>query len=253
MVMKELLSRTAVLVLGTLSLFTASARAGESYFYQGTSAFEASFSLMGGQYTLYVYAKRPVSGYLTPASKSCIFGGNLQRLSPTHDVLSLGSGITISTIVPHKIGPAPVTMPAGLYRLYIAPLTDCDWHVILESTNQNSAGISPVRMLKSGKSGREFAETASLRDQVQFYAQYRTEHDAQAPVSGEMQLINAGKVVATFPLMLGQDDVSRATALYVDLRWDQDDAKYLGKNTVKFVVKIGSAEFVNSGEFTLTQ
>ena len=75
-------------------------------FYQGTSALETSFFLIGGQYTLYVYAKRPVVGYRTSASKSCIFGGNLQRVWTTHDALSLGSGVTISTIVPHKIGPA---------------------------------------------------------------------------------------------------------------------------------------------------
>jgi hypothetical protein len=45
-----------------------------------------------------VYAKRPVVGYRTSASKSCIFGGNLQRVWTTHDALPLGSGVTISTI-----------------------------------------------------------------------------------------------------------------------------------------------------------
>jgi hypothetical protein len=114
----------------------------ESYFYQGRSALETSFFLIGGQYTFYVYAKRPVAGYRTSASKSCIFGGNLQRVWTTHDALSLGSGVTIS-IVPHKIGPAPLTMSAGLYSLYVAQLTDCDWHFSLESTNQNAAGNGP--------------------------------------------------------------------------------------------------------------
>jgi hypothetical protein len=194
-----------------------------------------------------------VVGYITPASKSCIFSGNLQRLSPTHDTMSLGSGVTISTIVPHKIGPAPLSLPAGLYSLYIARLTDCDWHFNLESTNQNSAGVGPVQMLRATAAGRQFSETASVRDQVQFYAQYRTDHDAQAVVSGAVQIINAGKIVQTFPLLVGRDDVSKATTLYQNVQWDQSDRQYLGKNSVKFVARIGGADFTSTGEFTLTQ
>jgi hypothetical protein len=235
-----------------LSAIVPRANAGESYFYQGTSGYAAEFHLIGGQYTLYLYAKRPVKGYNAPETRSCLFSGNLQRLSPTQDAMSLGSGITISTIVPHKIGPAPLTMPAGRYRIFIASLTDCDWHFNLESTDQNVAGVSPVRMLRAGKAGREFSETASRKDQVQFYAQYRTEHDAQALVSGVVQLIDQEKAVQTFPLKVGVDDVTRATTLYVDIQWDQGDTRYLGKNTAKFIVKIGSAEFTTTGEFTLT-
>jgi len=96
-----------------LSALVTPAHAGESYFYAGTSSFSAEFYLIGGQYTLYLYAKRPVTGYISPASKSCIFGGNLQRVWPTQDAVSLGSGITISTLVPHKIGPAPLTHARG--------------------------------------------------------------------------------------------------------------------------------------------
>jgi hypothetical protein len=38
-----------------------------------------------------------------------------------------------------------------------------------------------------------------------------------------------------------------------DVIWQPSDAKYLGRNTVKFIVTIGSAEFTSEGEFTLTQ
>jgi len=44
-------------------------------------------------------------------------------------------------------------------------------------------------MLKMSPTGRRFSEAASRRDLVQFYAQYRTEHDVPAPVSGVVQLI----------------------------------------------------------------
>ena len=101
--------------------------------------------------------------------------------------------------------------------------------------------------------GRQFSEASSRRDLVQFYAQYRTEHDVPAPVSGVVQFINnGGKIAQTFPLIVGHDDVSRSTTPYVNLQWDQSDTKYLGKNTAKFVVKIGATQFTSTGEFTLT-
>jgi hypothetical protein len=237
----------------TLSVSVTPAHAGESYFYAGTSSFTAEFYLIGGQYSLYLYAKRPVTGYVSPESKSCIFGGNLQRVSPTQDAMSLGAGITISTIVPHKIGPAPLTMPAGLYRLYIAPLTDCDWHFNLESTNQNTAGVAPVQMYNVTKGTAHPSLTASVTDLVEFYAQYRTEHDVQVPASGEVQIMNGGKVVQRFPLQVGTDEVTKATVFYLHVQWDQSDTQYLGKNTARFVVKIGSQEFTTIGEFTLTK
>lgn len=243
----------AILVVAMLSAFTTPARAGEVYFYQGESAFSASFFLIGGQYSLYVYAKRPVRGYSTPESQSCIFGGNFQRVWPTPDTMSLGAGVTISTIVPHKIGPTSLTMIAGLYRVYIPPLTTCDWKFVLNSTNQNTAGVAGVQMFKIGNGRAELSATASVKDQVEFYAQYRTANDARVPVSGVVQIINAGRVVQTFPLQVTSNQSSGATVLYHDVQWDQNSTKYLGKNTAKFVVQIGSTEFTSSGEFTLTQ
>jgi hypothetical protein len=176
--------------------------------------------------------------------------------------MSLGSGVTLTTIVPHKIGPASITLPTGLYALYIAPLTDCDWHFILESTSQNPAGLAPVEMLRmdkglesssNSKGGLESSSTASVKDQVQFYAQYRTDHGSNVLASGNLQIIHDGKIVRTFPLKVGPDVASGANAFYLDIQWEPSDAKYLGKNTVKFTVTIGSAEFTSDGEFTLTQ
>ena len=141
---------------------------------------------------------------------------------------------------------------AGLYKIYIASTTDCNWVVNLESTNQNTAGVAPVRMLKADKGTMEYSETASVRDQVQFYAQYRTEHDIQVPVSGVLQIVNGGKVVATYPLNVGLDKVSLANALYVNVQWAPGDAKYVGKNTAKFVIKLGSKEYTSTGDFTLS-
>ena len=252
----------AILVIAMLSICATAARAGEGYFYEGTSGRSAFFYLIGGQYSLYVYAKRPIKGYYTPESERCIFGGNLQRVWPTHEVMSLGSGVTLATIVPHKIGPVPITLPAGLYALYIAPLTDCDWHFSLESTSQNTAGLAPVEMLRrdkgiesssNSKGGLESSSTASVRDQVQFYAQYRPDHGSNVPASGDLQIIHDGKIVRTFPLKVGHDVASGANTFFLDVQWEQNDSQYLGNNTVKFIVTIGSAEFRSDGEFTLTQ
>jgi hypothetical protein len=243
----------AILVFAMLSVFPGLAHAGEVYFYQGESGFSASFFLIGGQYSLYVYAKRPVRGFSAPEARSCLFGGNFERVWPTPDAMSLGSGITISTIVPHKIGPTSITMIAGLYRVYIPPLTTCEWKFVLNSTNQNTAGVAGVQMFKIGNGHAELSAAASVKDQVEFYALYRTANDARVPVSGVMQIINAAKVVETFPLQVTSNQSSGATVLYHDVKWDQASTKYLGKNIAKFVVQIGSAEFTSTGEFTLTQ
>jgi hypothetical protein len=246
--------RAALLIGGSLTLLGASpARAAEAQFYAATHELSASFYVIGGQYSLYLYAKRPVLGAYGPESRACIFGGNLQRIWPTHDAMSLGAGVTISTYVGWRIGPKPITLPAGLYTLYVAPLTDCDWKFLVNSTSENAAGLTPVQMLRNPGVGRDFALTASLSDEVQFYAQFRTEHDQKAPVSGRLEIINADKVVQTFPLQVGKDTVTGADAFFQNVRWEQSDARYLGTNTARFVVKIGSSDFTSTGDFTLTR
>jgi hypothetical protein len=183
----------------------------------------ASFYVIGGRYDIYVYAKRPIAGPYAPESRSCIFGGNLQRVWPTHDAMSLGSGITISTIVPHKIGPGTITVPASLYTIYIAPLTTCDWKFALNSTSEDPAGITPVTMFKAAPVNREMARIGILGDQirfnaldpatsaplnepVRFYAQFRTDHDKREMVSETMQIIHDAKIVSTMPLKFVTDE-----------------------------------------------
>lgn len=244
----------ALLIAGLLALLSASStRAVEAQFYAATHGLSASFYVIGGQYSLYVNAKRPVLGAYAPESRSCIWGANLQRVWPTHDVMSLGSGVTISTIVPWKIGPEPITLPAGLYALYVGTSTDCDWKFVVNSTSENAAGLTPVVMLRNTAGGRDLALTASLSDEVQFYAQFRTEHDQKAPVSGRLEIINGDKVVQTFPLQVGKDQGSGADAFFQNVRWEQSDARYLGTNTARFVVKIGASDFTSTGDFTLTK
>jgi hypothetical protein len=252
-----------------LAVAAAPTYAAESHFYAATHGLSASFYVIGGRYDIYVYAKRPIAGPYAPESRSCIFGGNLQRVWPTHDVMSLGSGVTISTIVPHKIGPGTITVPAGLYALYISALTTCDWKFALNSTSEDPAGITPVTMFRAPPVSKEIARigllgdqirfnaldpatSASLNEPVRFYAQFRTDHDKREMVSGTMQIIHDGKIVSTIPLRFATDDQS-ATVFIADVVWEPSDAKYLGKNTVKFIVTIGSAEFRSDGEFTLTQ
>jgi hypothetical protein len=72
-------------------------------------------------------------------------------------------------------------------------------------------------------------------------------------VSGVLQIIHDEKIVRTFPLKVGRDVASGANAFYLDIQWEQGDSQYLGKNTVKFIVKIGSSELTSVGEFELTR
>jgi hypothetical protein len=242
---------TAVLFL---LVITSPAQAGESHHFAATHGLRASFYVIGGQYTIYIYAKRPVLGSYAPESRECIFGGNFQRIWPTHDDVSLGSGIVITTIVPHKIGPKPITLTAGLYALYIPALTTCDWKFSLVSTNENLAGVAPVTMLKrtSANNSMDPAASASITEPVRFYAQFRTDHDKTANVSGEAQFVHDRKIVSSLPLSSGMDE-NGASFVAVDVTWKPETAQYLGASTVKFVVRIGGAEYTATGEFTLTR
>lgn len=252
--LKRGLGRAALFVFSTLLIFATSAEAKESYYYHGDSGFAGEFNLIGGQYTLFVWARRPIKGYNAPETRSCAFGGNLQRVWPTQDnAVMLGSGVLISTIVPYKLGPVPLPLPAGRYRLFIATLTDCNWDFSVENTDENTAGLAPLRMINIGKGGIRPVKSASVADKVQFMAQYRTDHNVQAPVSGVVQIIHGGTVVYTFPLVAGAEIAMYASAVFANVQFDQSDRKYLGNNTVKFIVKIGTQEFTALGEFTLTE
>lgn len=58
-----------------------------------------------------------------------------------------------------------------------------------------------------------------------------------------MQVIHDGKAISTFLLRAGLDSVRRAPIFFQYIQWGPNDAKYMGKNIVKSIVKIGSAEF----------
>jgi hypothetical protein len=89
------ISGAVILWVVTPSIFGSPARAKEAYAYgRASKVCNTSFFLIVGQYTLYVHAKRPIKAYSTPSSRSCVFGGNFERV-PTRDSMRLGVGITI--------------------------------------------------------------------------------------------------------------------------------------------------------------
>ncbi|MGB7189561.1 MAG: hypothetical protein WBD10_05450 [Acidobacteriaceae bacterium] len=223
----------------------------ESHFYHGDGGYSASFNLIGGQYTVYVSAHF-VQNYKTHSPDSCVFVGNLQRVWPTHESSQLGGPAPIRNPIWFKLGPKPVALAAGHYALYIASTSDCEWKFILASSPQNATGIAEPRMFKAGAMGTSASDTASLKDTVQFTAQYRTAKDAALPVSGEMQIVHDGQLVRTFPVKFGIDDAMQASIASVELRWQDSDAKYAGKNTARMVLKIGGQEYTTSTDFLLT-
>ena len=223
----------------------------ESYFYHGDGGYSAPFNLIGGQYQLYVFAQF-VRNFKTHSPDSCIFIGNIQRVSPNPEASHLGGPAPIRNPFPFKLGPTAVTLPAGHYALYVASTSDCNWKFILESAPQNTTGVAEMQMFKAGSLGSIVSNTASLKDAVQFTAQYRTANDATVQVSGEMQIVHDGKIVKTFPVKFGIDAANQGSIAYVPVRWDPEDAKYAGENTARMVLKIAGAEYTSSTDFTLT-
>lgn len=233
-------------------LWTLPAAATESVTYEGQMGLSQSFSLVGGQYTIYVNAH-----YATEWTRrnNCVFGANLQRVAPTHESVEIGSAVPITGAIHFNLGPKPISLGAGLYELHVAAATNCHWRFTLVSTNQNAAGVQPIAMseLNPDDHGSIPSETVHLGRKAQFVVQYRTDHDAEVPVSGKMQLVHDGKVMDSAPLRLGKDPDNQANIIFVVYEWEQKDTAYLGKNTMRFTMTIGGKQFTESMDFTVTR
>jgi hypothetical protein len=240
----------ALRLLPALLCFAVPALAGEGYTYQGQYGFSSSFPLIGGQYSLYVNAHNFVNYNNTTGN--CIFSASLQRVSPTKDSVQLGGSVPVTGPTPFTLGPKKIDLPAGRYMVYVASQSNCQWTVSLESTHGNSAGVAPVQNLVEGHCGYVASNTVSLKRKIQFEAQYRTPNNTKATVSGELQMSHNGKVFQTFPVSVGNDTSAPGSKVAVNVQWEGSDAKYLGKNSARLVVKVAGQEFSSSTDFTLT-
>ncbi len=211
--------------------------------------FSTTFGLIGGNYQIYVDAHLGPNFMQRP---TCIFGGVFEQVYPKHDAQQLGPGVPINVAAPYHIGPKGIGLDAGIYHLLIAAPTSCRWRFTVVSDNTNPAGLGPVLTYLATEKGLTPADTVTMKDKIHFQAQYRTDHDAKVPASGEMQVYHDGKLIDSFPLHIDVDPNTTATRCYVTLYWRPPlDQAYLGKDTAKFVVKIGSQTFTSSADFTL--
>ena len=101
--MKKLKVRSIILlVAGILAMLAATPTyAVEAHFYAATHGLSVSFYLIGGQYDIYVYAKRPVVGAYAPESRSCICGGNFRACGhPGSQVARVGHHYSPLVLLP---------------------------------------------------------------------------------------------------------------------------------------------------------
>jgi hypothetical protein len=237
---------SVIAILASSLLVLIPAYGDEGHVYDGSSAFATSFFLIGGKYHLYAFARFRAH----PLHKSCVFGAHFSRLLPTQDTLHMSPGV-LSTIVPYKLDIPSAALPAGLYRFYVASATDCPWSFSVVSTADNVAGMSSVQLVRLDGRDSGMTDTARLNDRVRFSADIRTDHNAVVNVSGTMQILHDGQIVRTAPLQTGNALPARGDMLWADVQWNPADAKYAGRNIVRFAAKIGSEEFASMGEFTL--
>ena len=239
------------LVLVILALARVPASAGEAVLYQGEGGFNKSFPLKGGLYSLYVHASFSRT-YRTHSPDSCIFSGNLQRISPTRDSVQLGGAAPITATGAYSLGPMPVTLPTGTYAFYVASQVDCLWQLSLEPAGRQTTGIGTLQTFTVADGALHPAAAFSLGDKVEFAVPYGVGTDASTAPTGELQIIHGGQVVQRAPLQSVMDEATKSPVLAITLQWEASDAKYAGKNVAKVVVKIGPKQFTSSKEFTLT-
>jgi len=247
-----------------LWLYVAPVAAQERISYEGEDGFQHSFSLAGGQYKLYVYARDPIPGYLPPGYDHCIFSGALERVSPTYERLALGNAIRISRNdwAPWKIE-RDVTLPAGRYTLSIPSANDCKWTFDLEFKANSEASqdsrvsltdkcflrscVLPPIALSGGAPG-DAARAVSMHEAVEFVAPFVRWGSSAVP-SGTCLIKVGEKTLKEEPLRVDQDPVSHHDHFYVIANWDKDSAPDMGKITVEFVTTLGRS----SAEFTVNR
>jgi hypothetical protein len=245
--------RALVKVLVIVAVMVSAGFARESRAFAGEGGLSRSFTLIGGKYDIYVYAKNPSRSTYSGARRSCVFGGNLQQVGSPNNAIPFGNGVTVGSVIGYKLGPETISLPAGTYSVFVATATNCAWHVTLQSSDDNGAGVAGVQVGTDLDDLTKTTAKVSLRDQVQFLAQYRTDHVREVPVSGRLELIHRGRVMRTIPLKLGTDNDSLASVIYQVVKWEPGDAKLLGKNTARMVVTIDGKEYVSSADFDITQ
>jgi len=103
--------------------------------YNGEGAAVETFSIPAGTYVLNQQASYDPANDPDGVGE-CLFGGELDYLSGSGGTIPLGDGgVPITAQVPIEGPPSTAPYPAGDYRLYIYPSTDCSWTVELWPDN----------------------------------------------------------------------------------------------------------------------
>jgi hypothetical protein len=248
--MQGLLTRAAVLIaVAIASSAPLPASAVEEHTYHGQGGFTGAFTVAGGQYSIYVDAHF-LPNSRTHSPDSCIFVGDLKRVSPTQDSLRLGTEVPVRNPIHYKLGPAPLALPTGRYQLFVASMSDCEWTFSLEGSVAKAAGLEQINLYSVGDTVAK-VEGTSIGGTLEFNAQYGL-GNAQTPPTGTMQLLHGGQVMETHPLTIGRDPETHAPSLFVSLRFEASDAKLVGQNVARFIVKIGNSTYTQSRPFTLS-
>lgn len=262
----ERVFKTSSIMAGIAAIFLCSTQiwAQDLISYEGEDGFRQSFTLSGGQYKLYVYARDPILGELPPGFEHCTFTGSLERMSPPHDSISLGRAVKISQKdwTPWRID-REIHLASGQYQLVVLSVTDCRWTFNLElksgeeTSELSSAPISSMCFLRSCVMPpialsvgalKDSARTVSLRaESVEFVAPFVRWDHAVAP-SGTCLIKMGDKTLKQLPLQVDEDPVSHHDQFYVVHTWDRNLAPPEGNITVEFVTSLGSSR----AEFQLT-
>ena len=237
----------------------------ERFSYEGEDGFKQSFSLSGGQYKLYVYARDPIADFVPPGFEHCTFSGWVERVTPTYEKLQLGDAIQISgnDWTPWKID-REVTLTAGRYTLSIPSTTDCRWTFDLESKATQeivetattplsnacflrSCVLPPIALsvTATGDTSRVVSLQAEM---VEFVAPFIQRSNSVHP-SGTCLIKQGEKTLREQALKVDQDPVSHHDQFYVIETWGKDGTPQAGKITVEFVTNLGSS----SAEFKVTK
>ncbi|WP_456953565.1 hypothetical protein [Lysobacter sp. HA35] len=221
------------------------AHAGESVFFHGDRGGNHPFTLHGGSYSIYVHAAySPLAG-----RSSCIFVGNLQRVSPTHDSTQLGGPAPITSTGPFSLGPAPLKLPAGTYALYIASQTNCQWHFSLESAAAPlAAGSIGAMGIAVERDGDEVAATSvRVGEHMEFYVPY----GGGTKPTGEVSVLHGGKVVQRFLVTTGTDARLGGAIAFAAVEWERSDLAYAGANVARMTLTVGGKTTTREMTFNL--
>lgn len=212
---------------------------------------------LSGEYHVYAHAEFLPRAH--PSATSCLFGATLvglnRQVPPAF--ANWGSALPIS-LLPSWTKQGTIILDPDRYELRVAALTDCSWDVVIEPSHgaaKDNAAAGPGVTVAVGIYPKGSIDSTRVIRLTRTYSVIAVpkgiDATARTGVTGTVSLIQQGKTVQTFPLLLNAEP-DGSVFLHEDLTFKPDPAPLvIGPLTFRFTMSAGGATLTSDMSTTL--